>query len=116
MSTCKRIDNLRSAGIIKAGEEIDMDKIRIALIGYGNVGKAFAEMLLRREDYLRETFDTKAVITAICTATRGALIRPDGTGGDGARWRVRRRCLEISSQVQGALSSLCAPFPKGPCV
>ena len=36
--------------IIMAREEINMGRIRIALIGYGNVGKAFAEMLLRREE------------------------------------------------------------------
>lgn len=55
-----------------------MDKIRIALIGYGNVGKAFADMLLRRADYIRDTFGTEPVITAICTASRGACIRPEG--------------------------------------
>ena len=42
-----------------------MDKIRIALIGYGNVGKAFADMLLRRADYIRDTFGTEPVITAM---------------------------------------------------
>lgn len=55
-----------------------MDKIRIALIGYGNVGKAFADMLVRRADYIRDTFNTEPVITAICTASRGACIRPEG--------------------------------------
>ena len=54
-----------------------MNTVRIAL-GYGNVGRAFAEMLLRKEEYIRETFDAKAVITAICTATRGACVRPEG--------------------------------------
>ena len=55
-----------------------MRTIRIALIGYGNVGKAFAEMLLRKEEYIRETFDAEPVITAICTASRGAYVRPAG--------------------------------------
>lgn len=55
-----------------------MRTIRIALIGYGNVGRAFAEMLLRKEEYIADEFDAKAVITAICTATRGGCIRPDG--------------------------------------
>lgn len=55
-----------------------MRTIRIALIGYGNVGRAFAEMLLRKEDFIRNEFDAKAVITAICTASRGACIRPEG--------------------------------------
>ena len=56
-----------------------MKTIRIALIGYGNVGKAFAEMLLRKEDYIREAFDAKAVITGICTKSRGVCLRPEGS-------------------------------------
>ena len=40
-----------------------MKTVRIALIGYGNVGKAFAAMLLRKEDYIREAFDAKAIQT-----------------------------------------------------
>ena len=55
-----------------------MKKIRIALIGYGNVGRAFAGMLPRRRDYIREEFGTEAVITAICTGSRGGIIRPAG--------------------------------------
>ena len=55
-----------------------MRTIRIALIGYGNVGRAFAEMLLRKEDFIRDEFDAKAIITAICTRSRGAVVRPEG--------------------------------------
>ena len=55
-----------------------MKTIRIALIGYGNVGQAFARMLKRREDYLKDTFDAKAIITGICTRSRGAVIRENG--------------------------------------
>lgn len=55
-----------------------MKTVRIALIGYGNVGRAFAGMLLRKEPYIMETFHAKAIITAICTATRGGVIGPDG--------------------------------------
>ena len=55
-----------------------MERIRIALIGYGNVGKAFAEMLERKKEYIIETFEREPVITAICTGSRGAMIDPDG--------------------------------------
>ena len=54
-----------------------MKTIRIALIGYGNVGKAFAAMLLRKEEYIREAFDAKAIITGICTKCRGVCMRPE---------------------------------------
>ena len=55
-----------------------MDTIRIALIGYGNVGQAFARMLVRRQKYIEETFDTRPVITAVCTGRRGGILRPEG--------------------------------------
>ena len=55
-----------------------MDRIRIALIGYGNVGQAFARMLLRKEDYIKERFGLEPVITGISTGRRGGLIMTDG--------------------------------------
>ena len=55
-----------------------METIRIALIGYGNVGKAFADMLLRKEGFLREAFDVKAEITAICTRRLGGCVDAEG--------------------------------------
>ena len=58
-----------------------MDQIRIALIGYGNVGQAFARMLERRREYIRETFDTDPVVTAICTRSKGGILQPAGAGG-----------------------------------
>ena len=68
-----------------------MDRTRIALIGYGNVGKAFARMLERRREYIIEQFGTYPVITAICTGTRGGLIRPDGIDVPGLKdeWFVK---------------------------
>ncbi|MDO4869904.1 MAG: homoserine dehydrogenase [Bacillota bacterium] len=55
-----------------------MKKIRIALIGYGNVGKAFAQMLLRKQEYINETYGCEAVISAICTRSKGAVMDPEG--------------------------------------
>ena len=55
-----------------------MDKIRIALIGYGNVGQAFARMLLRRKAFIEEKFGVEPVITAVCTGRRGGILRPEG--------------------------------------
>ena len=44
-----------------------MEKIRIALIGYGNVGQAFARMLERKKDFIEERFGKTPVISAIVT-------------------------------------------------
>lgn len=58
-----------------------MKTIRMGLIGYGNVGRAFARMLKRREDYIRGTFDAEVVITAISRST-GSCVASRGTGID----------------------------------
>ena len=55
-----------------------METFRIALIGYGNVGRAFARMLTRKKEYIEETFGKTPQITSICTRSRGGLICPDG--------------------------------------
>lgn len=55
-----------------------MEKIRIALIGYGNVGQAFARMLERKKDFIEERFGKTPVISAIVTGRRGGLVCPDG--------------------------------------
>ena len=55
-----------------------MEKIRIALIGYGNVGQAFARMLLRKREYIMEQFGLEPVISAISTARRGGIMRAEG--------------------------------------
>ena len=55
-----------------------MDIFRIALIGYGNVGKAFAQMLMRKKEYIEEAFGRTPLITSICTRSRGGLICPEG--------------------------------------
>jgi len=55
-----------------------MDRIRIALIGYGNVGQAFAGMLKRKEDYIKEAFGLEPVITAISTGRHGGITNAGG--------------------------------------
>ena len=55
-----------------------MEKIRIALIGYGNVGQAFSRMLLRKREYIMEQFGAEPVISAISTARRGGIMRAEG--------------------------------------
>ena len=55
-----------------------MEKIRIVLIGYGNVGQAFVRMLERKKEYIEERFGKTPVISAIVTGRRGGLICPEG--------------------------------------
>lgn len=55
-----------------------MNTVKVALIGYGNVGQAFARMLLRRREFIAQRFDAEVLITAISTRRRGAAIDPAG--------------------------------------
>lgn len=55
-----------------------MKKIKIAMAGYGNVGRAFANMLGRRKEYIENNYGVTPVITAVFTARRGALIDSSG--------------------------------------
>ncbi|MBQ7702967.1 MAG: homoserine dehydrogenase [Firmicutes bacterium] len=55
-----------------------MDRIRIALIGFGNVGRAFRRMLERKKEDIVAEYGIEPVITAICTGSRGGVLRPGG--------------------------------------
>jgi homoserine dehydrogenase len=48
------------------------------MVGFGNVGKAFARLLLDKEAELLEKYQLKLVVTGICTRSHGAAINPQG--------------------------------------
>ncbi len=51
---------------------------RVALIGFGAVGRAFARLLLRKHAEIRQRYDLDLRVTGIITARRGAAWDPDG--------------------------------------
>ncbi|MCJ7695477.1 MAG: homoserine dehydrogenase, partial [Anaerolineaceae bacterium] len=51
---------------------------RLALIGFGNVGRAFARLLLKKEQTLREEYDVTFKVTGISTGRHGYAIDPEG--------------------------------------
>jgi len=51
---------------------------RVALIGFGAVGRAFARLLLRKHEEIRQRYDLDIRVTGIITARRGAAWDPDG--------------------------------------
>lgn len=56
-----------------------MDKaVRLVMVGFGNVGRAFAELLLAKESYLEHEFGVKAIVTGIATGRHGSCINPQG--------------------------------------
>lgn len=52
--------------------------LRIALAGFGNVGQAFAQLLMNKEKTLAQDFDLRCIITGISTGRHGTAINPQG--------------------------------------
>jgi homoserine dehydrogenase len=55
-----------------------MQHYNLALVGFGNVGRSFARLLLRKEAELKERYDLSFSIIAIATGRHGAAISLDG--------------------------------------
>lgn len=53
-------------------------KIRIMLVGFGNVGKAFARLLTTKAEELATRYDLSVVVTGVMTGSHGAAIDPHG--------------------------------------
>ncbi|MBQ8151809.1 MAG: hypothetical protein IJ070_03480 [Firmicutes bacterium] len=51
-----------------------MKTIRVAMLGFGNVGQSFASLLVEKQTELREKFDTEVRVVAITTKTRGIMV------------------------------------------
>ena len=55
-----------------------MKTIPLCMIGFGNVGQAFARLLLRKKEVLAKENGTQFIITAIGTGRHGTAIHADG--------------------------------------
>ncbi len=51
---------------------------KIAMLGFGNVGRATAELFLRKQAELEETYNITFSVTGIATGSRGRAINPAG--------------------------------------
>lgn len=52
--------------------------LRCCLVGFGNVGQAFARLLLQKETELQERYQLNVIVTGIITGSHGRAINPDG--------------------------------------
>lgn len=59
-----------------------MKTYRLALIGFGNVGQGFVQILREKADFLRDTYDVQFEIVAVSTRSRGTIYAPNGIGLD----------------------------------
>ena len=55
-----------------------MAEIRIALLGFGNVGQAFAKLLEKKQPVLKEKYGFSTLITGIATGRHGSAINAQG--------------------------------------
>lgn len=55
-----------------------MKTLNLALMGFGNVGRAFAKMLQEKKAELAARYDIEIRVTVISTETRGNLYKPEG--------------------------------------
>ncbi len=55
-----------------------MRELKIAMLGFGNAGRAFAELLLAKEEEIIKTYDCSVKVAAIATGSRGSLVSEAG--------------------------------------
>ncbi|MFR8854378.1 MAG: hypothetical protein ACLVHQ_05575 [Oscillospiraceae bacterium] len=53
-------------------------KKKLALLGFGNAGKAFTRLLLEKLDIIREEYASDVIVTAVSTRSRGSLVSGEG--------------------------------------
>ncbi|HML36051.1 MAG TPA: hypothetical protein PKA19_01315 [Bacillota bacterium] len=55
-----------------------MRELKIAMLGFGNAGRAFAGLLLDKQEEIRETYGCGVEVVAIATGSRGSLVNEAG--------------------------------------
>ena len=82
--------------------------LRVGLVGFGKVGRAFGELLLRERDRLQSEMGIDLVVTGLCTANYGSVSEPAGID--------LRRVLQVAKvrEVQGPFQSSTEFASRGP--
>ncbi len=78
-----------------------MTTYKLAFLGFGNVGRALAELLLRKETELKQRYDISFVVTGIATGKHGSLVDTNGIDLNNALELVRSgRSLNSITRTQ----------------
>ena len=72
------LKNIKTVGKQILMNKNEMKKIRLALLGFGNAGQAFAKLLLEKQDLIEKKYNCKVIVTAIATNSKGNLLCPEG--------------------------------------
>ena len=54
------------------------NNIKIAILGFGNVGKAFAKLLIEKQEEIFNKFKVNVDVVAISTRSKGCLVNENG--------------------------------------
>ena len=57
---------------------MNTDNIKIAILGFGNVGRAFVKLLTEKEEEIFTKFNLNVDVVAISTRTKGCLVNENG--------------------------------------
>lgn len=60
------------------------ENIKIAILGFGNVGRAFARLLTEKQEEIYSKFNVKVDVVAVSTRSKGCLINEEGIDLTGA--------------------------------
>ena len=52
----------------------NMKELKVAMVGFGEIGQAFAKLLLDKQEDIRKRFDTRISVVCIGTKSRGCLV------------------------------------------
>ena len=55
-----------------------LNNLRLCLVGFGNVGKALAKLLINKKAELADRYNLSLQVTGIITGSHGGVINPDG--------------------------------------
>lgn len=81
-----------------------MPQISLVLMGFGNVGKAFAHLLLRKQAVLKSQFDLDFIVTGISTGSHGSIIDQKGINLEQAlELAEKKQSLQSLSPLQTSL-------------
>lgn len=73
----------------------------VALLGFGNVGRSLAELIARKAETLRETYDLDVRVVGISTGSHGKLVNPNGIDVEAAldAWKAGGSLADLPGQA-----------------
>jgi homoserine dehydrogenase len=80
---------------------------RLALLGFGNVGKALAGLLIAKRDELMTRYGISFIVTGISTGRHGLAINPDGLDLDRALQVASLTELSVLPSPNDAIEFIC---------